>query len=36
MESIFSMEVSRAYGTFIFHQEKSYQDLLLAGATPDS
>jgi hypothetical protein len=33
VESIFSMEISRAYGTLIFHQEKSFQDLLQAKTT---
>jgi hypothetical protein len=30
------MEFLRAHGTLYYRQEKSYQDLLLAGVTPDS
>jgi hypothetical protein len=35
MEDIFSMEILRAYGTLILQQEKSFQDLLLAGVMCD-
>jgi hypothetical protein len=35
-EGIFSMEVSRAYRTLFFHQEKYFQDLLQPADTHDS